>query len=109
MKPLRFVGSSLAALQRFPDAPRRAAGHELWQAQCGLMPSDFKPMPAVGLGCYEIRIHVEGEWRVIYVAKLAEAVYVLHAFQKKSRATDRNDIAIAQNRYRAIVGRFRDE
>jgi phage-related protein len=103
MKPLRFIGSSLDALKSFPEEPRRIAGHELWQVQSGLMPSDFKPMPSIGPGCYEIRVHVQGEWRVIYVAKFFDAVHVLHAFQKKSQATNRNDIAIAQRRYRTIA------
>jgi phage-related protein len=103
MKPLRFVGSSLDALKSFPDEPRRIAGHELWQVQRGLMPSDFKPMASIGPGCYEIRVHVQGEWRVVYVAKLFDAVHVLHAFQKKSQATMRNDLTIAQRRYRTIA------
>ena len=63
----------------------RAAGFELWQVQLGLMPSDFKPMPAVGAGAYEVRIKIGTQWRVIYVANRGDAVYVLHAFQKKSR------------------------
>ena len=63
----------------------RAAGFELWQVQLGLMPSDFKPMPAVGAGAYEGRIKIGTQWRVIYVANRGDAVYVLHAFQKKSR------------------------
>jgi phage-related protein len=103
MKPLRFVGSSLDALKKFPDEPRRIAGHELWQVQCGLLPSDFKPMTSIGPGCYEIRMHVQGERRVIYVAKFLDAIHVLHAFQKKSQTTNRNDLAIAQRRYRTIM------
>ena len=102
MKPLRFIGSSLEDIKGFPDEVRRVAGHELWQVQRGLMPSDFKSMPSIGLGCYEIRIQLDGEWRVIYVAKLSNAVHVLHTFQKKTQATARNDILIAQRRYRAI-------
>lgn len=82
MKPLRFVGSSLDDLKDFPDKARRDARYELDAVQRGLMPSDWKPMLTVGPGAYEIRIHVLGEWRVIYVAKRDDAVYVLHAFQK---------------------------
>ncbi len=102
MKPLRFIGYSLEALKGFPNEARRIAGHELWQVQRGLMSSDFKPMTSIGLGCYEIRVHLDGEWRVIYVAKFSNAVHVRHAFQKKTQATSRNDIVIAQRRYRAI-------
>lgn len=70
--------------------------------QRGLMPSDFKPMLSVGAGAYEIRVHVLGEWRVIYVAKRADAVYVLHAFHKKTRKTRQEDVAIAARRYRQL-------
>lgn len=102
MKLLKFVGSSLSDLREFPAEARRAAGFELWQVQCGLMPSDFKPLLGVGPGAYEIRVHVKGEWRVIYVAKFANNIYVLHAFQKKTRKTSREDMELAERRYRQI-------
>lgn len=102
MKPLEFLGSSLDDISAFPVDARRAVGHELWQVQNGLMPSDFKPMPAVGSGAYEIRVHILGEWRVIYIAKFEEVVYVLHAFQKKTQATRKEDIELARRRYRQI-------
>jgi len=102
MKLLKFVGSSLSDLREFPAEARRAAGFELWQVQCGLMPSDFKPLLGVGPGAYEIRVHVKGEWRVIYVAKFANNIYVLHAFQKKTRKTRREDMELAERRYRQI-------
>jgi phage-related protein len=104
MKPLNFVGSSLDDLRNFPDEARRAAGFELRAVQSGLEPSDWKPIPAIGQGVKEIRIHVLGEWRVIYVAKLRDAVYLLHAFQKKTRRTSRQDIDLARHRYRQIGG-----
>jgi len=104
MKPLKFVGSSLEDLQDFPVEARRAAGFELWAVQRGLLPSDWKAMPSVGAGAYEIRIHILGEWRIIYVAKFAKAVYVLHAFQKKTRKTREADIAIAARRFKQIEG-----
>lgn len=59
-------------------------------------------MSTVGAGVREIRIHVLGEWRVLYVAKFADAIYVLHAFQKKSRKTRQEDIQLAQKRYKQI-------
>lgn len=83
MKNLRFVGSSLTDLKRFPAEARREAGFELDAVQRGFMPTDFKPMFDVGPGVYEIRIHLLGEWRVMYIARKSDAVYVLHAFQKK--------------------------
>ena len=98
-RPLVFVGSSNDDLRDFPAAARRAAGFELSAVQAGLMPTDFKPMTTVGPGAYEIRVHVEGEWRVIYVAKFARAVYALHAFQKKTQKTRQGDIEIAKTRY----------
>ena len=102
MKPLKFIGSSEDDLSEFPKEAKGAAGHELWQVQLGLMPSDWKPMLNVGVGTYEIRIHVLGEWRVIYVAKFADAVYVLHAFQKKAQQTCKEDIALATARYKQL-------
>jgi phage-related protein len=104
MKPLNFVGSSLDDLRNFPDEPRRAAGFELRAVQDGFEPSDWKPMPLIGRGVKEIRIHVLGEWRVIYVAKFRNAVYVLHAFQKKTRRTSPHDIDLARRRYKQIGG-----
>jgi phage-related protein len=102
VKRLEFVGSSLNDLKEFPAEARRAAGFELSFVQQGLEPSDWKPMSAVGAGVREIRIHVLGEWRIIYVAKFAEAIYVLHVFQKKTQKTRRDDIDLAQSRYRLI-------
>ncbi len=56
----------------------------------------------VGAAAYEIRVHVFGEWRVIYVAKFADAVYVLHAFQKKTQQTRKEDIELAATRYKQL-------
>lgn len=67
------------------------------------MPADWKPMLNVGAGAYEIRVHVLGEWRVIYVAKFADAVYVLHAFQKKTQQTRKKDIELAAARYKKLT------
>lgn len=105
MKPLEFVGSSREDLRSFPAEARRAAGFELSFVQQGLAPTDWKPINEVGSGAIEIRIHALGEWRVVYVAKFAEAVYVLHAFEKKSRKTRQADIELARRRYREIGGK----
>jgi phage-related protein len=104
-KPLKFVGSSLDDLRNFPDEARRGAGFELRAVQNGLEPSDWRPMRAVGPGVQEIRIHVLGEWRIMYVAQRQDAVYVLHAFQKKSQKTSRQDIELARRRYQQIGGK----
>jgi phage-related protein len=101
-KPLEFLGTSRADLREFPSAVRVAIGQELREVQRGSMPSDFKPMPVVGKGVYEIRVHLEGAWRAMYVAKFAEAVYVLHVFQKKTQQTPKEDLELAAKRYRMI-------
>ncbi|MBA4392276.1 MAG: hypothetical protein C0407_01870 [Desulfobacca sp.] len=98
------MGTSLDDLRNFPDEARRAAGFELYAVQCGLEPSDWRPMPAIGLGVKEIRLHVLGEWRIIFVAKFKDTVYVLHSFQKKGRKTSQNDIELARRRYKQIRG-----
>ncbi len=102
MKILKFIGSSQEDLVNFPRDARRECGRELDRAQRGLMPTDFKPMLNVGKGAYEIRVHVLGEWRVLYVARHADAVYVLHAFQKKSPKTAKPDIDLAIRRYKQM-------
>ena len=103
MKPVRFAGSAREDLAAFPEAARQTAGYELFMVQVGREPSDFKPMPVVGPGVYEIRVRERaGAFRVIYVARFDEAVYVLHAFQKKTPKTSRLDIEVARRRYRLI-------
>ena len=102
MKTLRFIGSSLDDLRDFPAEARRQVGFELDAVQRGMMPTDFKPMPTVGVGVYEIRVHVLGEWRVMYVARFEQSVYVLHAFQKKTQRTRKEDLELAARRYRDL-------
>jgi phage-related protein len=105
-KPLFWVGGSLTRLKSFPAAARREAGHQLHQVQMGFEPSDWKPMRAVGPGVVEIRVHVGGEYRVLYLARFAEGVYVLHAFEKKTRQTRKSDIEL-EKRNLAEVARYR--
>jgi phage-related protein len=100
MKPLRFLGDSLERLREFPENARHDAGFQLEQVQRGEQPSDFKSMPGIGKGVEEIRVRDDsGIYRVIYTARLSEAVYVLHAFQKKTQATSRRDLEIATERF----------
>jgi phage-related protein len=88
MKPIVFEGDALECLRQFPQTARREAGHQLDRVQHSLPPDDFKPMTTVGAGVYEIRIRdTAGAFRVMYVAKLADAVHVLHAFPKKTQQT----------------------
>lgn len=103
-KEIRWVGSSYADLLAFPKAPRREAGFQLGKVQAGLEPADWKPFDEVGAGTREIRVRdAKGIFRVMYVAKFEEAVYVLHCFQKKTQATTKQDKDIATARYRAVV------
>jgi len=98
-----WVGTCLDRLRAFPAAPRREAGHQLHRVQLGLEPSDWKPMRSVGTGVVEIRIHEEAEYRVLYVAKFAEAVYVLHAFSKKTQQTRQADIDAARRNLAEVL------
>ena len=102
-KPLSWLGSSLDDLRAFPKDARREAGYQLGRVQQGLMPSDWRPMGTVGPGAYEIRIHTGVEHRVFYVAKFEEAVYVLHAFQKRTRQTSQADLTLARTRHVDLV------
>jgi phage-related protein len=103
-KPLRFIGSSLDDLRDFPASARREAGHQLDQIQNGEDPDDWKPMTDVGPGVQEIRITDRaGAFRVLYVARLQEAVFVLHCFQKKTQKTARTDIDLAARRFRELM------
>ena len=103
MKPVVFLGDSLGRIREFPETARRQAGMELRQVQRGLEPSDWKQMKSVGPGVREIRVlAASGAFRVLYVANLADAVYVLHAFQKKTRATARRDLDLAALRFRLL-------
>ncbi len=99
-QPLVFVRSALRDLRAFPASARRKAGHELLRIQRGGRPLSWRPMSIVGRGVQEIRIHSEGEWRVIYVASLPAAVDVLHAFGKKSQRTNPLDLGVARARLR---------
>lgn len=106
-KPIEFLGDSLRNLREFPDDAKRDVGYQLDRVQHGLQPDDFKPMPTIGKGVEEIRVRDEtGAYRVIYTARLADAVYVLHAFQKKTQATSKRDIDLAKQRF-ALLDRKR--
>lgn len=103
-KPVAFCGSSLDDLRAFPPQVRREAGYQLDRVQSGLEPDDWKPMNTVGQGVKEIRIRdASGAFRVIYAARFADAVYVLHCFQKKTEKTARTDLDLAAKRYRDLL------
>ncbi len=103
IKPLEFLGSSRDDLAAMPANVRHDIGVELMRIQFGGQPTDFKPMSTVGSGAYEIRVRdASGAFRAIYVAKFEAAVYVLHAFQKKTQQTAKADIELAKVRYKLI-------
>ena len=103
-KPVEFRGSSLDDLRAFPLAARREAGHQLDQVQHGQDPDDWKPMNTVGQGVREVRIRdASGAFRIMYIAKFADAVYVLHCFQKKTEKTSKVDLDLAAKRYRDLL------
>lgn len=98
------AGRRMTICSLFSDDARRDAGFQLGKVQMGMEPDDWKPFDDVGAGTREIRIReAHGIFRVMYVAKFDEAVYVLHSFQKKTQATGKTDKAIAEARYRAVV------
>ena len=104
LKPVAFRGSALDDLRSFPLSARREAGFQIDLVQRGEMPDDWKPMPDIGSGVQEIRIRdAAGAFRVIYVAKFADTVYVLHCFQKKTQRTSKPDLDLAGSRYRELL------
>lgn len=103
MKPVTFLGDSLDAIRGFPLDARRQSGFQIAKVQRGLEPDDWKPLPGVGPGVREIRIRIApGAFRVVYVASFAEAVYVLHAFQKKTQKTAKRDLELARERLKDL-------
>lgn len=104
MKPIRFLGDSLKCLRGFPEDARQDAGYQLDKVQRGKQPDDFKPMPSIGKGVEEVRVWDDvGTYRVIYSARMADAVVVLHAFQKKTQATSKRDLEIARERFAQLM------
>ena len=100
MKPVQFLGNSLKCLREFPSDARQDAGRQIDRVQRGMQPDDFKPLPSIGKGVEEIRVWDEsGTFRVIYTARRADSVYVLHAFQKKTQTTSKSDIELAMSRF----------
>jgi phage-related protein len=103
-KPVEFRGNTLDDLRAFPEAARREAGYQLDQVQHGRDPDDWKPMDTIGRSVREIRIRdAAGAFRVLYVAKFDDAVYVLHCFQKKTQKTSKADLNLATQRYRDLL------
>ena len=106
MKPVSFLGNSLDEVRSFPDDARRDVGFQIDRLQRGHDPDDWKPMRSVGPGVREIRVRdAFGAYRVIHIATLEDAVYVLHAFQKKTQATSKRDLDLATTRFKELMRR----
>ncbi|MFC3909452.1 type II toxin-antitoxin system RelE/ParE family toxin [Legionella dresdenensis] len=103
MKKIIWLGSSYNDLLSFSKPAKQVAGFNLDRVQRGLEPADWKPMPSIGKGVKEIRIHCENEYRVIYAAQFEEGIYILHTFVKKTQKTRHADIDLAKQRYKEIV------
>ena len=103
MKRIQWLGTSLNTVRSFPESVRKLVGQELRFVQTGSMPTDFKPMTTVGTGAYEIRVRSGNQYRVIYVAKFAESVYVLHSFIKTTPKTSKPDLDMAKAQYAMLI------
>ena len=102
-KDLNFFPAAYEAYRKFPEEVQDDGGYQLHRLQVGLHPDDSKPLTRVGSGVYEIRLSDEAnEYRVIYVAQLGDKIWVLHAFQKKTRAIRNSDIELAKGAYSAL-------
>lgn len=101
-KPIVWLGNTLVSVQHFPSDIRDLVGKQLRLVQCGELPTDWKPMSTIGPGTVELRVHLSGEYRVIYVSKFPEAIYILNAFLKKTEKTPRLEIIRARRAYAEI-------
>jgi phage-related protein len=109
LKSVSWLGDSLDELRTWPKSVTEEAGGELLAVQEGRDPSDWKPMTTVGMGVKEIRVAQDREqYRVIYVAKFPEAVYVLHAFERKTQKTSQRDLDLAKRRYKELMSYRRE-
>jgi putative addiction module killer protein len=105
MKQVKFIGTSLNDIKKFPEKVRQRVGYQILKAQKGEEPNDWKPVNSLGPGVKEIRIHFKNEYRVIYTAKFKDVVYVLHAFHKKTQKTQKRDLDLAKQRYNTVSNR----
>jgi phage-related protein len=100
------LGRALDDLRAFPLGARRAAGHRIGRVQAGLGPDEWKPMASIGAGAREIRLReADAAFRVVSVAKRADAIFVLHCSRKTSEKTSRADLALAKRRYAGLIGK----
>jgi phage-related protein len=105
-----WEGDSREVLQDFPEDVRQNLGFQLWQLQQGEKPSDYRPLPSIGAGVFELRDQDERAWyRVVYLSRINDVIYVLHCFEKKSREMPRRDFEKAKQRLKAVKARLAEE
>jgi phage-related protein len=104
LRPLIWMGNAKRNLKAFPKGAQKLIGDELQLIQFGGMPKDAKPFKGVGSGVFEIALRYEGDaYRTVLAVQLGERIYVLHAFQKKSKkgiATPKSDVDLIKQRYK---------
>ncbi len=105
-----WEGDSREILQSFPEKVRQNFGFELWQLQQGERPRDYRPLPSIGSGVFELRDQDERAWyRVVYLSRINDIIYVLHCFEKKSREMPRKDFEKAKQRFKTVKVRLAQE
>jgi phage-related protein len=105
-----WEGDSKEVLRSFPEAVMQNFGFELWQLQQGERPLNYRPLPSVGSGVFELRDQDERGWyRVVYLSRIADVIYVLHCFEKKSREMPGKDFQKSKQRFRAVKARLAQE
>lgn len=113
LREVVWLGDSLKKIQSFPDAAKKLIGDELQLMQYGGMPKDAKPFKGIGSGVIEIRIrHNKDAYRTVLALQLGERIYVLHAFQKKSKyriTTPKSDVDLIKKRYKDAQELAKDE
>jgi phage-related protein len=107
---IAWEGDSREVLKGFPDGVRQNFGFELWQLQLGERPTDYRPLTSIGPGVFELRDQDERAWyRVVYLSRIEDVIYVLHCFEKKSREMPRKDFEKAKQRFKAVKARLTEE
>ncbi|MDD1414218.1 type II toxin-antitoxin system RelE/ParE family toxin [Dolichospermum sp. ST_con] len=109
MRLLVWMGDSCKNIREFPEEVKKAVGYALQLVQAGETPLTAKPFKGVGIGVYEIVKRYDTDtYRAVYAVKIGEKVYVLHAFQKKSKKgiqTPQSDIELIKQRYKDALAR----
>ena len=105
-----WEADSREILQSFPDAARQNFGFELWRLQQGEKPSDYRPLPSIGTGVFELRDQDERAWyRIVYLSRINDVIYILHCFEKKSRKMPKREFETAKQRLKAVKARLAEE